>query len=710
MPFTNYYSRFLGLLFILPALFFLSCQNAVPPPQPNIILFLVDDMGWTDLGCYGNTFHETPNIDRMASEGMRFTNAYAACAVCSPSRAAIMTGKYPARLKITDWIPGHRGNDQFITPKQYYELPLEEYSLAEALHDAGYQTFHVGKWHLGETPPYWPEHQGFQVNIGGHSKGAPGSYYFPYAKLGPGNEWTTRNLPDGHENGDYLTDKLTDHALELIEDARGSSHPFFLYMAYYTVHTPQEGKPELVEKYRQKHASGDSAYDNFHYAAMVQSLDESVGRILKKLAELDIEEETFIVFTSDNGGLAGGRFNGNAPLRAGKGTHYEGGIREPFIVRWPGKVAAGTTSEAIVSGQDIYPTLLDIAGANLQHPVDGKNLWPEINEGRKEEERTVFWHYPHFHRGRPVSVIRRGDWKLIEFLETGNLELYHLKEDIAEENNLAATKPELAQELRQILDTWRKEVEAPPLLPKTTENESLARQDDPWGGSNNIKNPPKITEDESGIVTITSFNKGLIRYTLDGSDPDKDSPEYTAPFLLPEGGVINARTWSPNGMISDVETHIIPMSKDGWSVVSASSQHPEHNANLMIDVVSGTYWEAKDKESQEIILDMGKTHALTGFIYTPARREKNGTIARNSMPDNRRGAVRSYDLAVSMDGENWDVVQKGIFEHIKYAFLDPKTIFLGQTTNARYIRFRPLTTIDGTPANVEDISFFTVME
>ena len=427
-------------------------QKSDSAKKPNVIILLVDDMGWSDLGCYAqDDFHETPRIDKLASEGIRFTNAYATCAVCSPTRASIMSGKYPARIKITDWIPGHStGNKEFITPKYRYEMPLSETTLAEALKAGGYQTFHVGKWHLGEHEQYWPLAHGFDVNIGGHAKGAPGSFYFPYAKLNPSHDWTNLNLPDGHKEGDYLTDKLTDHALDLIDNAAKSDKPFFLNMAYYVVHVPLEGKLDLVEKYKHKFENGKYEHKNFHYAAMVQSLDESVGRILDKLKELNIEEETFIVLTSDNGGLDGGPFNGNAPLRGGKGTHYEGGIREPFIIRWPGKVAAGAESAQIVTSTDIYPTILEVAGLAIpeNQGQDGTSLKPLFEAPEKSLGRDeVFWHYPHYHRGRPVSVIRSGDFKLMEFLEDGRLELYNLKEDIGEQHNLAESMPEKANEL-----------------------------------------------------------------------------------------------------------------------------------------------------------------------------------------------------------------------------------------------------------------------
>ncbi|MGI9541616.1 MAG: sulfatase [Cyclobacteriaceae bacterium] len=449
---------------------FLSCSTQTEESkleetttsQPNIIFFLIDDLGWADLACYGSQFHETPNIDALASEGMRFTNAYAASAVCSPTRASIMTGKYPARLKITDWIPGVIfPQAKMTTPKIMYELPLEETTLAESLRSAGYETWHVGKWHLGEDQEYWPLQQGFDKNIAGHSKGAPGSYFHPYQKKTEVTDWTVRNLPPGGNEGDYLTDRLTDEAIKLMRMQAKPDQPFFLYMSYYAVHTPLEGKADYIEKYDQKKSQLGLERENTTYAAMVQSVDESVGRILAALDSLSEKENTIVMLFSDNGGLV--EYNGNAPLREGKGFYYEGGIREPLIVRYPSKVPPGTINDQVVSSIDFYPTLLRLAGTASKEIVDGMDLWPILSDPTsKLNERSLFWHYPHYHTPTrpPTGAMRKGDYKLVEFFEDQRVELYNLKDDISEQHDLAAGMPDKVFELKELLQQWRSEVKA----------------------------------------------------------------------------------------------------------------------------------------------------------------------------------------------------------------------------------------------------------
>jgi len=440
--------------------------------KPNFVFILIDDMGWMDAGCYGSSFYETPNIDRLAAEGMRFTDAYAACPVCSPTRASIMTGKYPARNNITQWIGGP-GN-----PAYRRHLPLDEFTLAEALKQAGYTTFFAGKWHLG-TKPYWPEHQGFDINIAGHEAGGPwaGGYFSPY---------NFPNLTDGPE-GEYLTERLTDESLKFLDEHY--NQPFLLYLSHYSVHTPLQIMPELRKKYEQKAQDlpphqgprflpegrshkARQVQDHAVYAGMVQSVDESIGRVMKKLEKLGVADSTIVIFMSDNGGLSTseGRPTSNVPLRAGKGWLYEGGIREPMIIKWPGVVKANSVCSEAVTSTDFYPTMLEMAGLALrpkQHR-DGVSLVPLLRQTGKLQRRALYWHYPHRSNqgGRPSGAIRLGNYKLIEFYEEDNrVEMYNLKDDVGEKHDLSAEMPRKAAQLRKMLHDWRKAVDAQ--MPKT---------------------------------------------------------------------------------------------------------------------------------------------------------------------------------------------------------------------------------------------------
>ena len=416
--------------------------------RPNFVFILVDDLGWADTGCYGNTFYETPNIDRLAGEGMRFTAAYAACPVCSPTRASILPGKYPARPHLTDWIPGHkRPKAKLEVPVFNQELPLQEVTIAEALREAGYASASLGKWHLGHAP-FYPGHQGFDVNFAGDHRGQPPSYFYPY------------RIPSVHEGqpGEYLTDRTTDEALRFIE--QNADRPFFVYLSHYAVHTPLQAKQALIEQYKAK-VRPDQAHRNPVYAAMVHSVDESVGRVLDKLDELGIAGRTVVFFMSDNGGLA--RVTSNAPLRAGKGTLYEGGIREPMIVRGPGVVEPGSLCHVPVTSVDFFPTLLEMARVTPRvKDIDGVSLAPLLRRQGRFQRDALYWHYPHYHPGgaTPAGAVRCGDYKLIESYEDGRLELYDLKADIGEENNLAGQMPEKAAELRQMLHEWLEAVNA----------------------------------------------------------------------------------------------------------------------------------------------------------------------------------------------------------------------------------------------------------
>jgi len=437
--------------------------------KPNFVFILIDDMGWMDAGCYGSSFYETPNIDKLAREGMRFTDAYAACPVCSPTRASIMAGKYPARLNLTDYLIGRRRGK--LNPAKYiYQLGLEEVTIAEALKEAGYVTGFVGKWHLGGKA-YWPEHQGFDVNIGGCQSGMPRSYFWP--------KWRG-NPPIEGRNGEYLTDKLTDESLKFLDANKDNS--FLLYLSHYAVHTPLQAKKELIERYKAKAADLPPAkgprfipegkrqarqvQDHLVYAGMVQSVDESVGRVMKKLKELGVADNTVVIFMSDNGGLSTseGSPTSNVPLRAGKGWLYEGGIREPMIIKWPGVVRPSSVCREPVTSTDFYPTILEMADLKLkpkQH-IDGVSLVPLLKRTKSLPRKAIFWHYPHYGNqgGSPGGAVRAGDYKLIEFYEDNRLELYNLKEDIGEKNNLAEKMPGKATELHKMLKAWRKDVDA----------------------------------------------------------------------------------------------------------------------------------------------------------------------------------------------------------------------------------------------------------
>jgi arylsulfatase A-like enzyme len=417
-------------------------------PGPNFVFFLIDDMGWMDVGCNGSTLYETPNIDRLAGQGMRFTNGYAACPVCSPTRASILTGKYPARLHLTDWIPGQTmPYEKLRRPDFRQELPLEEVTIAEALKTAGYATASIGKWHLG-GPAFYPEHQGFDLNFAGTHVGQPGSYFYPYK---------SPDLPKVRDN-EYITDRLTDEALKFID--ANKDRPFFLYLPHYAVHTPLQGKEEDVDHFERKglpHEGRDSAV----YAAMIKSVDESVGRVLARLDELAIAENTVVIFMSDNGGLAW--VTSNAPLRAGKGTLHEGGIREPMIIRWPGVAKPGIVCDAPAISVDFFPTILAMAGVTMNvSNIDGVDLTPLLRGGAAPARTALYWHYPHYHAGgaTPGGAIRDGDYKLIDYYGEDRFELYDLKADLGERNNLAEAMPEKALELRNKLHDWLRGVDA----------------------------------------------------------------------------------------------------------------------------------------------------------------------------------------------------------------------------------------------------------
>jgi arylsulfatase A-like enzyme len=434
--------------------------RAQSPNRPlNIVLILVDDLGWRDLGCYGrgDVFH-TPNIDRLASQGMRFTQAYANCPVCSPSRAALLTGKDPARLQFTGHITAtgqhrHPENSRIIPPDDYLFLRREEITLAEALKPAGYVSASIGKWHLGKQG-HWPEDQGFDVNVAGWTHGSPPSYFYPYED--PNKDWNP-SIPTlkGGKPGEYLTDRLTDEAIQFIEDSQ--ERPFFLYLSHYAPHTPLQAPEELVNKYKDAFAGRETGVDPT-YAAMVEKVDESVGRVLDTLDRLALAENTVVVFFSDNGGAAVATTN--APLRESKSWLYEGGIRVPLILRWPGKVQPDTVCKTPVIGTDLFPTLLNAAGIRTDPNValDGMDLAPLWdtstlwNGSERFQNRSLYWYYPHYSTSQqPGAAIRKSDWKYIEFYDPWKFELYDLATDPREQKNLAYDNMDLVIDLKSEL-------------------------------------------------------------------------------------------------------------------------------------------------------------------------------------------------------------------------------------------------------------------
>ena len=409
----------------------------------NVVFILADDLGWRDLGCYGHKIHQTPNIDKLAAGGMRFTQGYAACPICGPSRAAIMTGKFPSRTGYTDnFIDRKKGIRQF--------MKLEEFTLAEAFKAAGYQTGFVGKWHLTADASRLPTDQGFDVNVAGSSWGHPhGGYFSPY------------RMPalDNGPKGQYLTDRLTGEAIRVMEGFSRKKKPWLMYLSYYTVHAPFHAKAEKVKKYRDK-ARQAKAKLNANYAAMVESLDENVGRVLQWLDEKGLREDTIIVFTSDNGGFH--KATTNLPLRGYKGELYDGGIRVPWIVQCPGVTKPGSVCDKPIHGVDLYPTLLAMTGQAFrpkQHR-DGVSLLPILKDEANLDRGPLVWHFPVSlprHHSEPGSAIRIGDWKFIQFYEGDRRELYNLKSDIGEKNNLAKRMPEKAAKMKAQLDAMLKE-------------------------------------------------------------------------------------------------------------------------------------------------------------------------------------------------------------------------------------------------------------
>jgi arylsulfatase A-like enzyme len=467
--------------------------------RPNIVLIIVDDLGYSDIGAYNpDTFYETPNIDGLASRGAMFLDGYAVNPVCSPSRFAVMTGKHPSRFAATDWFHSAswkpRSDTRYAPAPTDQFLPLEETTLAEMLKAIGYRTAFFGKWHLGEEEKYWPENQGFDINIGGHSKGSPpGGYFSPY---------DNPRMSSG-PTGEYLPERLTSEAINLLHSYEYEDEPYFLMLSYYTVHTPLQAPEQTVEKYRAKQQRLESVGEEFEteeqvwlgthperktrvrqshpvYAAMIEHLDDNVGRVLHALKELGAENDTIVIFTSDNGGLstAGGLPTSNRPLRGGKGWLYEGGIRVPFIIAGSRPDTAGARIDAPVSGMDLLPTIVELAGIEpkSEQDIDGRSLVPLLSGESVTEDRPMFWHYPHYgnHGGFPGAAIRRGKYKLIERFEDGRIHLYDLSTDAGERNDLAKAHPIIAATMQEELHDWYKEVGANFLRPMSQSSET------PW--------------------------------------------------------------------------------------------------------------------------------------------------------------------------------------------------------------------------------------
>jgi arylsulfatase A-like enzyme len=435
---------------------FFSVAALSAATRPNIVFVLADDLGWTDLACFGSSFYETPNLDRLAAQGMRFTDAYAACTVCSPSRASILTGQSPARLHITNWIPGSQHpNSKLRMPDWTQRLAPEIPNLARLLHSAGYATASIGKWHLG-GPACYPDKQGFDVNIGGDSRGHSQKYFAPYG---------LSNLPEGPAD-EFLPDREAAEAVRFIEANR--DRPFFIYLAHYAVHVPIAAKPVVIEKYKAKQDK-QAGQRNATYAGLVEGVDDAMGAVLRKLDESGLSDNTVVIFTSDNGGFLS--CTSNAPLRAGKGSAYDGGVRVPLIVKWPGVTAAGSVCHTPVIGTDFFPTLLAIAGVPVpaSHAVDGESLVPLLRQSGPLVRDTLYWHYPHYNThisSAPHGALREGDFRLVEFFEDDRVELYNLKTDIGEKHDLSAALPEKTATLRSKLHEWRTRVNAQEMRPR----------------------------------------------------------------------------------------------------------------------------------------------------------------------------------------------------------------------------------------------------
>ena len=451
-------------------------QAAAETSKPNVVIVFVDDLGWTDLSCYGSTFHETPNIDRLAGQGVMFNSAYASCSVCSPTRASLLTGKYPQRIGFTDYLnPGKRtGSNSAET-----HIPVGDTTIGEAFQQEGYRTGYIGKWHVGSEKIGMPKQHGFDWQMATAKHGLPASYFFPFKRKRP----STADVPDLEDGkpGDYLTDSLTDKGIGFIrETVKEGKKPFFLIMSHYAVHTPMQAPKKLVEKYQVKKEQmyGNTPLkmrperldqqvplrqQNPTYAAMLKNLDTNVGKVIGALEELGVTKDTIIVFTSDNGGscMPASRPTSNYPLRASKGFNYEGGIKVPTFITWPGTIKALKSSEPVIT-MDIYPTLLELTGCKQlpEQTVDGLSLVPLIRGDKKTLDRPFLaWLYPdpQGHRRQATQAILKDGWKLVHFIKLNETELFNLDEDIGERNDLSKAHPEKTREMLATLDEWVKD-------------------------------------------------------------------------------------------------------------------------------------------------------------------------------------------------------------------------------------------------------------
>jgi arylsulfatase A-like enzyme len=468
------YMNLYSFVSVALALFAVMNVGAVADRSPNILVFLVDDLGYMDIGANNpKCFYDTPNIDKLAKSGMRFTDGYAANPVCSPTRYSFMTGKYPTRVRATNFFPGKRACKFKPAPLNSF-MPLEDITLAQILKQKNYATFFAGKWHLGPSKEYYPQNRGFDVNIGGYHRGGPytGKKYFAPFK--------NPEMEVESPAGDHLPDRLARETVEFIE--QNKDKPFLAYLSFYSVHAPLIGRPDLVKKYKQRAAKieGEEFADEEQvfgkkprrvrvlqkhavYAAMVEAMDQAVGKVLKQLKESGLTDNTVVVFTSDNGGLSTseGSPTSNLPLRGGKGWVYEGGIREPWIVRYPGVTKPGSVSDQIICSIDLFPTVAAAAGVPFKHKIDGIDIMPALKGGALSP-RSIFWHYPHYSNqgGFPGGAVRQGDFKLVERYEDGRVHLYNLKEDIGERKDISGEMPELAGKLRKQLHGWYRETDA----------------------------------------------------------------------------------------------------------------------------------------------------------------------------------------------------------------------------------------------------------
>ncbi|MDG1875084.1 MAG: sulfatase [Mariniblastus sp.] len=451
---------------------------------PNIVVFLVDDLGYMDIGANNpNCFYETPHVDALAKSGMLFMDGYAANPVCSPTRYSLMTGKYPSRVDATNFFSGKRSGKFHPAPLRN-KMPLDEITIAQTLKGKGYATFFAGKWHLGDSAEYYPQNRGFDINIGGYHRGGPytGKRYFA--------PFENPEIKVESPKGDHLPDRLARETATFIDDNKDK--PFFAYLSFYSVHTPLMGRPDLVEKYKKKAENVDG--DEFGseeqvvgdkprrvrilqkhavYAAMVEAMDLAVGKVLEQLESSGVADNTIVVFTSDNGGLATseGLPTCNLPLRGGKGWVYEGGIREPWIIRYPGKTTPGSQSREPICSIDLYPTLAASAGIEIEHPVDGVSVIPALS-GESLKRRSLFWHYPHYSNqgGFPGGAIREGVFKLVERYEDGQVQLFDLKNDIGETHDVSSEMPDKVKQMRERLHQWYREVDAKFLQQKDGRN------------------------------------------------------------------------------------------------------------------------------------------------------------------------------------------------------------------------------------------------